>query len=461
MFEAVLLLGMEWSAKPDCSPFCSLNQYARCLYLYDLPGDSGIMTKNRWIHFFCSNLVLSFGLLLAGCSSATEQTICRDELRCVVVEPGEPVSIAAMLVISGANSHLGEDQLGAIRIALVDYGPLLGHEIELTVEDSQCNAEGGQTAALKIAADPTVAGVLGTACSSAATAALPVIAGSGLSMIAASNTSPILTDPNRDSGGVWLPGYYRTSHTSLLLGELVANFAYHQLGVRKIATIHDGSVYALKLTAAMAQDFENLGGMVSFVGSVNVGETEMHPILTDIATYEPELIFFPIFQPEGNFIAVQAKEVIGLEDVYLVGAGGLFLSDFAVNSGASAIGMYLASPRISNERYDQLLLKWEEKIGGTPPAGYHAHMYDATFLLLDAILAATEVDENSRLTIGLQAVRDKLNAVEEHVGVTGLLTCNQTGDCASRDTLAIYMLKQENVDGVWPPQVVFQPERSN
>lgn len=81
------------------------------------------MTKNRWIHLFCSNLVLSFSLLLAGCSSATEQTICRDELRCVVVEPGEPVSIAAMLVISGANSHLGEDQLGAIRIALVDYGP--------------------------------------------------------------------------------------------------------------------------------------------------------------------------------------------------------------------------------------------------------------------------------------------------------------------------------------------------
>ncbi len=416
---------------------------------------------NGWIHFLFWILVFPLVFLLSSCSDLTEQSVCWDELRCVVVEPGEPVSVAAMLVISGANSHLGEDQLGAIRIALEDYGALHGHEFNLTVEDSQCSAEGGQTAALKIAANPAVAGVLGTACSSAATAALPVIAEAGLSMIAASNTSPILTDSNRETGGVWRPGYYRTSHTSLLLGELVANFAYDQLGVRKIATIHDGSVYASKLTEAMAKDFINLGGVVSYEGSVNIGETDMHPILTDIATDEPELIFFPIFQPEGNFIAVQVKEVVGLENVYLVGAGGLFLSDFAVNTGSSAIGMYLASPRISNDRYDQLLLKWGEKIGGSPPAGYHAHMYDATFLLLDAISAATEVDENSRLTIGLQAVRDELDAVEEYVGVTGLLTCSQTGDCASRDTLAIYMLKQQNVDGIWPPQVVFQPERSN
>ena len=47
-------------------------------------------------------------------------------------------------------------------------GKLLGHPIKLIVEDDGCNAEGGQTAATKLAANPGNVVVLGPACSSAA-----------------------------------------------------------------------------------------------------------------------------------------------------------------------------------------------------------------------------------------------------------------------------------------------------
>ncbi len=109
---------------------------------------------------------------------------CTDEIGCIEVAPGDPIHIGGMLTISGATSFLGEDSRGGIEIAIDDRGgELLGHPLELTVEDSLCSAEGGQTAAQKVASDPTIVGVIGTNCSSAAAAALPIISSAGLVLI--------------------------------------------------------------------------------------------------------------------------------------------------------------------------------------------------------------------------------------------------------------------------------------
>lgn len=383
-----------------------------------------------------------------------EAMACTDAIRCVEVDASEPIHIASMLVSSGPSAFFGEDQIGAIEIALADYGEVHGHSIALSHEDSLCSAEGGQTAAQKVAADPSIVGIIGTACSSAATAALPTIAGAGLSMISPSNTSPTLTDANQEAGGVWQAGYYRTAHNDLFQGALAAEYAYNELGARSVATIHDGSPYADKLQEVMAEVFTELGGTVTYQGAVNVGDTDMRPLLTEIATNVPDVLFFPIFQPEGNHIAEQSQEVAGLEDTVLMGADGLFATDFPSNTGNAALGLYLTAPLVANDRYDDLLQKWEEMHGGSPPSAFHAHAYDATVMLLDAISAVAQADADGNLLIGLQAIRDELNAVAGFDGITGSLTCNETGDCATGEALAVYMI--EDFD-TWPPTVVYQP----
>ncbi|GIT76487.1 MAG: hypothetical protein Ct9H300mP31_10180 [Acidimicrobiaceae bacterium] len=35
----------------------------------------------------------------------------------------------------------------------------------------------------------------------------------------------------------------------------------------------------------------------------------MIPVLTEVASGSPEMLFFPIFQPEGDFIIQQASQV--------------------------------------------------------------------------------------------------------------------------------------------------------
>lgn len=408
-------------------------------------------------------LVLSLllaALVLAACGgSAGSELACEDEIGCIEVAAGEPVRIGYALTISGATAFLGEDSVGGIEIAVDDFGgEVLGHEIEIVGEDSLCSAEGGQTAAQKLAADDTIVGIVGTNCSSAGAAALPIISEAGMVMISSSNTAPTLTSTDTAAGGTWQPGYYRTAHNDLFQGRVAAEFAYNELGARSIATVHDGSPYADGLQAVFADVFAELGGEVTFQGAVNVGDTDMRPILTEIAANPPDVLYFPIFEPEGPLMVSQAAEVPGLDDTILMGADGLLVESFASNSGPNAAGMYLSGPYVQPEGvYGDLLDKWEAKYGGSPPSGFHGHAYDAATMLLNAIAETAQTDDAGNMLIGRQAIRDYLNNLSGFVGATGTLACNETGDCATGEALGIYEITEAEVEGNWPPPVIYSP----
>ena len=429
--------------------------------------------------FLLVALLLVLGILLTACgggetnnggnSGNTENTAnsgddtaaeltCTDAIGCVEIGPDDPIHIAYMLTISGATASLGEDSRGGIEIAIDDRGgELVGHEISLTGEDSGCSAEGGQAAAQKVAADTTIVGIIGTNCSSEAEAAMKTLSDLGYLMISPSNTAPRLTEKDPAKGGTWLPGYYRTAHNDLFQGRVAAEFAYNELGARTAATIHDGSPYADGLRQVFEDVFAELGGEVTYSGAINVGDTLMDAVLTPIASTPPDIIYFPIFEPEGNFIAAQARDIAELDNTKLMGADGLLADTFPEGTGAAAVGMYLSGPAVTGEAYDAFLAKWTEKFGGSPPSGFHAHAYDASNILFDAIEAVAQVGADGTVLIGRQALRDAVTATANFEGLTGVLTCNETGDCATGEALAIYIINQADVDGNWPPEVVYTP----
>jgi len=404
-----------------------------------------------------SLLVIASVLLVACGGGATPTAVpfaCTDAIGCVDIAPTGTVHIAYALTVSGATATLGEDSKGAIEIAVDDKGELLGHKIELTGEDTLCNAEGGQAAGTKLAADPTIVGIIGTNCSSEARAAMPLISKAGMVMISPSNTNPDLTNP--DHPDHW-PGYLRTAHNDLFQGRVAAEFAYNELGVKTAATIHDGSPYAESLQKVFADVFTELGGTITTQEAVNVGDTDMKPVLTKIATGAPEIIYFPIFEPEGDLIAAQMGEVSGLENTIKLGADGLFADTFPEGAGDGAVGMYLSGPYVAGAAYDEFLNKWKTKFGGPPPSGFHAHAYDATNILFVAIEKVAVKDADGTLHIGRQALRDAMYATKDFSGLTGKLTCDANGDCATGEALGVFKLTEAEVNGAWPPRVFWQP----
>ena len=381
---------------------------------------------------------------------------CTDAIGCLDVAPGDPIHLAWALTVSGPTATLGEDSRGAIEIAIDDVGgELLGHPITLTGEDTLCNAEGGQAAGTKLAADPTIVGIIGTNCSSEARAAMPLISQAGMVMISPSNTNPDLTNP--DHPDHW-PGYFRTAHNDIFQGAVAAKFAYNELGLRTAATIHDGSPYAESLQQVFADNFTELGGTITAQEAVNVGDTDMTGVLTSIAAGSPAILYFPIFEPEGGFIADQADGTPGLEDTILMGADGLLADTFPENAGAAGVGMYLSGPYVAGAEYDAFLAKWTAKFGGVPPSGFHAMAYDATNILFQSIEAVAVVDADGTVHIGRQALRDYMHSITGFPGLTGNLTCDANGDCATGEALGVFVLSDAEVTGGnWPPEVFWTP----
>ncbi|MBM3129661.1 MAG: branched-chain amino acid ABC transporter substrate-binding protein [Chloroflexi bacterium] len=401
-------------------------------------------------------LVVALTFVISACQPAAPKFECKDKLGCVDIGPNDPIHIAYAFVVSGSDATLGTDTKYGVELAIDDKGgKLLGHTIKLSGQDSGCNAEGGQTAGTKIAADKTIVAVVGTNCSSEARAAMPILSQAGLSMVSPSNTAPDLTDPAKR-----VPGYFRTAHNDKVQGAVAAEFVAKQLKFTKAATIHDGSIYAKGLAEVFAENYKKMGGTITAAEAVNVGDKDMKPVLTRIAAGKPDLIYYPIFVAEGGFIAAQIRDVPGMEKVAMMGADGIFTPDFLKAGGKNTAGMFWSSPDFEafGGEYKPFIEKYLKKynVKGVL-APFHAHAYDAANIIFAALEKGTIKDADGTLHVQKQAVRDALQATKDHKGLTGKITCDPNGDCAD-PKIAIYQLSADDfaklvmpTKGVWSP----------
>ena len=396
--------------------------------------------------FFVLAMLLTAALLLTACAGA-EPYECTDALGCVSYAPDDPIRIASALVISGPNTDLGLDSQHGVEIAMEFKGQVMGHDVELQAEDDGCNAEGGQSAGQKIVADPTILGIVGTSCSGAGVPMSTVVSAAGYFMVSPSNTAPSLTDPTQ----AWNAGYLRTAHNDKVQGAAIADFAYNELGLTTAAAIHDGDPYTEGLANAFRTSFEGLGGEVVEYTAVNVGDTDMRPVLTAVsAAGPPEFLYYPIFTAECAFVSKQAREVAGLEDTVIAAADGCISDSAAEAIGEAGEGMYFSGPDISfsGSTYEDFKAAYKDTFGVDTLSVFHAHAFDATNMIF-ACIEKVGVDDDGTLHVGRQAMRDCLYATSNFSGITGTLTCDQYGDCAD-PKISVSELQGGEYVKIWP-----------
>jgi branched-chain amino acid transport system substrate-binding protein len=348
----------------------------------------------------------------------------------VTVPAGGSIQIASHQAISGEVASLGEDQNRGIELAIADFGDVNGFEVEFAMrEDDECDAA-GVTGAERIAANPDIVASIGTSCSGAAVPSAPVYSEAGIIMISGSNTAPFLTTQEGQEGDSWVAGYFRTAHNDEVQGTAAATFAYEELGARQAASIHDGDPYTQGLTSVFNSAFEELGGEIVVATSVGADDTDMRPVLTEISATEPDILFFPIFQPAGDHIAAQAKEFDQLDGPDVLMAADGLLSDTYIELPDTE-DMYFSGPATpEGTAYGEFVDKYQSAYGELPIQAFHAHAYDSANLLFDAIEAVAVEEPDGSTTIDRRALIDELFAISDFEGLTGTLSCDDFGDCA-------------------------------
>jgi len=366
---------------------------------------------------------------LAVAQAAETKGPVTDEIGVLVIPKGAPIQIGGYWVLSGADTALGLDQKRAVEIAIKEKGKLVGHPIKFSAEDSLCNAEGGQTAATKLAANPNIAIVIGPSCSSEATPGAPILWKAGITSIGTSPTAPKLTAENR---AATYDGFVRTCYSDIFQGASDAKWIHDVLKAKTIVTVHDGSPYAQGLAGATADSFKKLGGKVLSEEAIQPTDVDMHPLLTRIATEKPDVLYFPIFVAAGAQILRQAKDIPGLANTQLIGSSGMLAPDFIEAAKDAVVGFRITytdlSPAAMGKGYPKFVEEYKKAYGEGPISGYHAHAYDGAEMAFRAIEKVAKTDDKGNTYIGRKALRDAVFATKFD-GISGPIKCDKWGEC--------------------------------
>jgi len=393
-------------------------------------------------------VLLLFALVLASCApkaaeeaaEAGEPEVCAsDDIGCAKIPAGETIKLGMGAPMTGDYSMFGIDISNGAMLAVADQADVEGFAFELVAEDTQGSPEAGAAVANKFVSDPTFVAIPGHIFSGSTEAAIPIYDKAGLPMLSPSATNPPLTE-------LGSAVFNRVAFTDDIQAGDSAEFLYNELGVTKLAVMHDGGTYGQGLADLTQEKFEELGGEVVAYEAVTVGETDYTAVLSSVAAKEPEAIYFGGYVAEGVVIVNQMAQS-GLEGVIFFGCDGTFGKEFLEKTGANGEGAYAASlvppDSPAKDAFDAAHMEaYGEAPGVLSP--YTWSGYDAAKALMEQVAAVAVLGDDGALYVPRGALVKAVRTMSGVAGITGDITCTEVGECNTAGP-ALYIIQ----DGEW------------
>jgi branched-chain amino acid transport system substrate-binding protein len=303
---------------------------------------------------------------------------------------GGTLKIAILAPLSGDVSTFGESTREGALLAIEEYneaGGVLGREIEVVIEDSQCSPEAAVSAANKVIEQDGVKFIIGEVCSSASIPISEIVGQKGVLQISPTSTNPSVT-VNED--GSTKETVFRACFIDPFQGAVASSFAINNLGAQTAAVFLDqGNDYVRGLAEVFIEEFQAAGGEILVQESYTGDDQDFSAILTKVKDANPDVLYLPDYYSTVNLIAAQAQER-GIEAALLGGDGW----DSADLDRSVVEGGYFTnhfSPQDTRPIVQDFVSKYEAEYGSTPDA-LAALAYDAASILLQSIEAADSDD---------------------------------------------------------------------
>ena len=348
----------------------------------------------------------------------------------VVIAPGQTIRIGGSFALTGPIPDPGKDIRQAAEVAVDDLNEMGGVEgflFELVAEDGACSGDQGTVVGNKFAADPTIVAVTGGTCSGETFGLTPALAEARIPFVSPSATNPAVVSAECDVCN-------RVALSDALQGVVDADYVFNELGLKKVAAMHDNSDYGKGLAEIFQNRILELGGEVANFEGVQVGDTDFRAALAKIGANAPEFIFFGGYSTEAALVAQQMKETPGLENAKFMSDDGAYTQQYLEAAGAAAEGTYMsfvagAEAEEANATFDA---KYMDKFGVSPDdlGPFHGQSYDSVMVIATAIKAVA-VKDGDNLVIDREALLGAIRGVSGLVGLTGTLSCNEIGECGA------------------------------
>ncbi|HYM68554.1 MAG TPA: branched-chain amino acid ABC transporter substrate-binding protein, partial [bacterium] len=328
---------------------------------------------------------------------------------------GATIKIGVPVPLSGGNAKMGDDISKAGMLAVEEWnakGGILGRKLEIVAFDDACDAQASVTAAHKLI-DSGVVAVAGGYCSSAAIPASAVYHDTGVAFVADASSNPKLTDQGFEN-------VFRVIGRDDQQGPYAAGFMMKTLKAKRIAIIHDNTVYAKGLADATKMALDGKPGVqVVFFDAVTPGEKDFSAVLTKVKGLKPDVTYYTGYYPEGGLVAKQFKD-LGVSGKFMAGDANNDPT-FITEAGPAAEGVFVTSTPLPQDMstakafVDRYKKRWNQD-----PGPYSALEYDAVNVVIDALRRAGKADR--------AAVVKAIAATKNYRGATGAISFDKKGD---------------------------------
>lgn len=320
-------------------------------------------------------------LLIAGCGSSKKN------------------KIGVMLPTSGDVAEYGKGALGGVELA---HKLINMDNIELVLEDSQCDGKAAVNSINKLISVENVVAIIGELCSSATLAAAPVAEENHVVLISPASTSPKITE-----AGDYI---FRTIPTDARQGVFAAELISDE-GYDKLATLYPNEDYGKGFSEVIEKSFIEMGGKVVRSESFERGSTDVRSQLTKIKRSNPDVLFLISNSPDAAIAALRQIKELGITAA-LYGSEGLKADSIAQADGAEGLVITSVNPG-STEFSDNHNAEF-----GRDPGPFAAQGYDAYMALAKAIEDGATTGEE---------IKNKLYEIS-FTGVTGEVEFDENGD---------------------------------
>lgn len=296
-----------------------------------------------------------------------------------------PITFGMLAPFSGSESAFGAYMQNGAQLAVDELnadGGVLGRELELIVEDDACDATTAVAGANKLVTEGVDASV-GGYCSGATLPTLPIFDEAGVPMvIPAANSNELVQG---------LPGVFLINGTGTQQAAAAVQYA-EAIGATTVAAIDDATSYSADLAASFVEQAGEAGLEIAFEETVTPGENDYSAVATELASTQPDLVYWTGYYQEGGLIVRQATDA-GYAGAFLVGDGSVD-AKFAEIAGPgytdSVVATFTQTPDMI-EGADQWIAEYSE-LAGEAPGPYSTQAYDAVRVMAQAIEDAGSTD---------------------------------------------------------------------
>lgn len=320
------------------------------------------------------------------------------------------IAIGYQAPLTGEYAQYGVLFRNAASLAVDEFnqsGRLSGVKVALKFEDSKGDAKEGVNIARKFSEDPQILGVIGDFSSTVSIAAGKVYAQTHLAQLSQTASHPDFVKIS--------PWQFRNITTQAFEGPYVAKWVSSS-GFKRVAVVAIQNDWGQSAAQNFVDGFKAQGGEIVATEFFNPGTRDFRAIITKIARQKPDAIYLSLFYEDGAAF-LQQKAQLGVK-AKVFSASSLYEKKLIELAGPAADSLRLSTSfniTSSQPEVQKFVHDYEQRYQNEPTS-FAAQAYDATNILLDAIVKAGGAKADR------QKVRDALAQTKNFPGVTGVTT---------------------------------------